>query len=154
MVRGGSVLVPDLRECWEHDGRRRAGGGHHLAGLVYPLAFVAECSRSGARVYGSQDIVTAFVESARFVLKFLLPVRLLVEAFRGPGGDLFRLAVTHRGRVLDGRLMIIAARCSRFLTTPFPLGMGCDKGSLGWIKPCSPGPCPSERPCVRIMTLF
>jgi len=108
-----------------------------LRGLVYPLAFVVRVLAVVVRavVWVAKTIVTAFVESARFVLKFLLPVRLLVEAFRLAGRVIYSVWRILTGDVsLTEGLKNIGGAVFRFLTTPFRWAWDVIRGVWDGVK--------------------
>ena len=97
-------------------------GAFILRGLIYPLVLVARVLALVVRavVWLAKIIVTAFVESARFILKFLLPVRLLVEAFRLAGQVIYSVWQILTGDVsLTEGLKNIGGAVLRFLVAPF-----------------------------------
>jgi len=97
-------------------------GAFILRGLIYPLVLVARVLALVVRavVWLAKTIVTAFVESARFILKFLLPVRLLVEVFRLAGQVIYSVWQILTGDVsLTEGLKNIGGAVLRFLATPF-----------------------------------
>jgi len=97
-------------------------GAFILRGLIYPMILVARVLAVVVRavVWLAKMIVTAFVEFARFILKFLLPVRLLVEAFRLAGQVIYSVWQILTGDVsLTEGLKNIGGAVLRFLATPF-----------------------------------
>ncbi len=97
-------------------------GAFILRGLIYPMILVARVLAVVVRavVWLAKMIVMGFVESARFILKFLLPVRLLVEAFRLAGQVIYSVWQILTGDVsLTEGLKNIGGAVLRFLATPF-----------------------------------
>jgi len=97
-------------------------GAFILRGLIYPMVLVARVLAVVVRavVWLAKMIVTAFVESARFILKFPFPVRLLVEAFRLAGQVIYSVWQILTGDVsLTEGLKNIGGAVLRFLATPF-----------------------------------
>ena len=97
-------------------------GAFILRGLIYPMILVARVLAVVARavVWLAKMIVMGFVESARFILKFLFPVRLLVEAFRLSGQVIYSVWQILTGDVsLTEGLKNIGGAVLRFLATPF-----------------------------------
>lgn len=88
---------------------------YNLAAVVKAVAWVVR-----AAAWMGKVIVTAFVGAARFVYKFFLPVRLLVQAFRMVGRVVYALwqVLTGEVSVLDG-LKAVGAAVFDFLATPF-----------------------------------
>jgi len=112
-------------------------GAFILRGLIYPMILVARVLAVVVRavVWLAKMIVMGFVESARFILKFLLPVRLLVEAFRLAGQVIYSVWQILTGDVsLTEGLKNIGGAALRFLATPFRWAWDVIKAICDGIK--------------------
>jgi len=93
-----------------------------LRGLIYPMVFVIRIVALVVRavVWVAKIIETAFIAAAKYTLKYVLPIRILVEAVRLAARVVYTLwqVLTGDISIIDGFKAIGRAILS-FLLTPF-----------------------------------
>lgn len=103
---------------------------YNLAAVITVVAWVVR-----AVVWLGKTIVTAFIEAGKFIYKFFLPVRLLVEALRMAARVVHTVwqVLTGDLSVLDG-LKAIGGAVFDFLATPFRWARDVIVGVWDFIK--------------------
>ncbi len=103
---------------------------YNLAAVITVVAWVVR-----AVVWLGKTIVTAFIEAGKFIYKFFLPVRLLVEAFRMAARVVHTVwqVLTGDLSVLDG-LKAVGGAVFDFLATPFRWARDVIVGIWDFIK--------------------
>jgi phage-related protein len=102
----------------------------NLAAVITVVAWVVR-----AVVWLGKTIVTAFIEAGKFIYKFFLPIRLLVEALRMAARVVYAVwqVLTGDLSVLDG-LKAIGGAAFDFLATPFRWARDVIVGVWDFIK--------------------
>ncbi len=103
---------------------------YNLAAVITVVAWVVR-----AVVWLGKTIVTAFIEAGKFIYKFFLPVRLLVEALRMAARVVYAVwqVLTGDLSVLDG-LKAVGGAVFDFLATPFRWARDVIVGVWDFIK--------------------
>jgi phage-related protein len=103
---------------------------YNLAAVITVVAWVVR-----AVVWLGKTIVTAFIEAGKFIYKFFLPVRLLVEALRMAARVVHTVwqVLTGDLSVLDG-LKAVGGAVFDFLATPFRWARDVIVGVWDFIK--------------------
>ena len=112
-------------------------GAYLLKFVIYNLVMVIKVVTwvVGAVVWLGKTIVTAFIEAGKFIYKFFLPIRLLVQALRMVGRVVYAVwqVLTGDISVLDG-LKSIGGAVFDFLATPFRWARDVIVGVWNFIK--------------------
>jgi len=112
-------------------------GAYLLKFVIYNLVAVIKVVTwvVGAVVWLGKTIVTAFIEAGKFIYKFFLPIRLLVQALRMVGRVVYTVwqVLTGDISVLDG-LKSIGGAVFDFLATPFRWARDVIVGVWNFIK--------------------
>lgn len=112
-------------------------GAYLLKFVIYNLVAVVKVVTWAVRavVWLGKTIVTAFIEAGKFIYKFFLPIRLLVQALRMVGRVVYTVwqVLTGDISVLDG-LKSIGSAVFDFLATPFRWARDVIVGVWNFIK--------------------
>ena len=112
-------------------------GAYILKYMIYNLVLVVTVVAWVVRavVWLGKTIVTAFIESGKFIYKFFLPIRLLVQALRMVGRVVYAVwqVLTGDISVRDG-LKSIGGAVFDFLATPFLWARDVIVGAWNFIK--------------------
>jgi len=112
-------------------------GAYLLKYMIYNLVVVITVVAWVVRavVWLGKTIVTAFIEAGKFIYKFFLPIRLLVQALRMVGRVVYAVwqVLTGDISVLDG-LKSIGGAVFDFLATPFLWARDVIVGAWNFVK--------------------
>ncbi|RLD47054.1 MAG: phage tail tape measure protein, partial [Bacteroidetes bacterium] len=112
-------------------------GAYLLKFVIYNLVAVVKVVTWVVRavVWLGKTIVTAFIEAGKFIYKFFLPIRLLVQALRMVGRVVYTVwqVLTGDLSVVDG-LKSIGSAVFDFLATPFRWARDVIVGVWNFIK--------------------
>jgi len=112
-------------------------GAYLLKFVIYNLVAVIKVVAWVVRavVWLGKTIVTAFIEAGKFIYKFFLPIRLLVQALRMVGRVVYTVwqVLTGDLSVVDG-LKSIGSAVFDFLATPFRWARDVIVGVWNFIK--------------------